>query len=418
VKPTTARSAQRAPHRSVLGYLRLPLSAAPMMVLVLFTAGFTFFARGGLLALIEGRIPNPLAILGTAILASWFFKYCFALLDAAISGAAEPPVLSVEIVSPFEEQRPLAQLALIGLGVFAARAAGRSFGVLAALAAAGVLLALLPASLAVMGITSNPLRAAWPPALLAVTRALGRRYAAVWLALALCGAALYGLWHLTQSFALLAAGTQLTLLEVFAVIGGAVHEERFALGLETQTREDRESSREAREHDAERAAMLDESYGHARLGRLTEALSMLDAWIARHCADERGFAEYTALLAASSRWEEPKLADRIAERYLTWLLRRGETGRAVDALEQHLRNNPTFRPREPAQAARLAELAVLAGKRTLSQRLRSPGPDGAKLEPPAAAAVTKVSEDAAETHSPTDTLSPQDTSSAGDSHNA
>jgi hypothetical protein len=366
VKPDKAQSAA---HRGVLHYMRLPLGAAPLMVVVLFTAGFTFFARSGLLALIDGRIPNIMAILGTAILASWFFKYCFALLDAAIRGAAEPPVMSVEILSPFEEQRPLAQLALIGLGAFGLVATERSFGPLAALAVAGVLLALLPASLAVMGITSNPLRAAWPPALLAVTRTLGRRYAAVWLALALCSGVLYGLWHLTSSFALLAAGTQLALLEVFAVIGGAVHEERFALGLETETREDRESSRETREHTAARAAMLDASYAKTRLKRLADAWRDIEQWLARHGTPERGFAEYAALFEATLAWDEPAIADRLTSEYLGWLLRRGESGHALQVLERRLARNPNYRP-EAGLAGRLAELAKLAGKPTLSRALR------------------------------------------------
>jgi hypothetical protein len=354
----------------VVSYLRLPLGLAPLLVIVLFTAGFAFFWRSGLLALIEGRIPNPLAILGTLILASWLFKYCFALLDAAIRGAPEPPVLSVEILSPFEEQRPLAQLALIGLAVLAVIAAGRTFGPLAALALAGVLLALLPASIAVMGITSNPLRAAWPPAWLAVTRALGRRYAAVWLALALCGAALYGLWHLTGSFALLAAGTQLALLEVFAVIGGAVHEERFALGLETQTHGDRESSRDAREHTAARAAMLDASYAKTRLKRLGEAWQDIEQWLARHDTAERGFAEYAAVFEATLAWDEPAIGDRLTHEYLHWLLRRGETGHALQVLEQRLARNPRYRPADARTTARLAELAGLAGKTALSRTLR------------------------------------------------
>ena len=363
-------SAQRAAHRGVLTHMRLPFGAAPLMVVVLFTAGFTFFARGGLLALIEGRIPNIMAILGTAILASWFFKYCFALLDAAIRGAAEPPVLSVEILSPFEEQRPLAQLALIGLGAFALIAAGRTFGPLAALAVGGVLLALLPASVAVMGITSNPQRAAWPPALGAVIRTLGRRYAAVWLALALCGAALSGLWHLTSSFALLAAGTQLALLEVFAVIGGAVHEERFALGLEVLTREDRESDRESREHTAARAAMLDTSYAKTRLKRWADAWQDIEQWLARHGTPERGFAEYAAVFEATQAWDEPVIADRLTTEYLGWLLRRGESGHALQVLERRLARNGHYRPTDAGLAARLAELASLAGKPTLSRALR------------------------------------------------
>ena len=54
------------------------------------------------------------------LLLSWFFKYCFILLDAIVTGAHEPPVLSIEMVNPVDEQRPLAQALLIAGGAMLA----------------------------------------------------------------------------------------------------------------------------------------------------------------------------------------------------------------------------------------------------------------------------------------------------------
>ena len=79
-------------------YLLFPLRGAALVLVVSFTLGQVLAVRAGLLGI-------PLAV----ILVSWFFKYCFVLLDAIVAGEEEPPVLSAEMVNPVSEQRPLAQ---------------------------------------------------------------------------------------------------------------------------------------------------------------------------------------------------------------------------------------------------------------------------------------------------------------------
>jgi hypothetical protein len=110
------------------------------------------------------------------LLLSWFFKYGFVVLDAIVAGDAEPPVLSIEMVNPISEQRPLALALLItveGMLVVALQKyAGRAAGLCAVL----VLTWALPANIAVLGVTRNPFQAIWPPTLFAFIRALGRDY--------------------------------------------------------------------------------------------------------------------------------------------------------------------------------------------------------------------------------------------------
>ena len=71
-------------------YLLMPFRAAPLMLVVVLTILWTVFIKfGGLLG-----IP------GDFILLSWFFKYCYSLLDAVIAGHKELPVMSVEMLNP------------------------------------------------------------------------------------------------------------------------------------------------------------------------------------------------------------------------------------------------------------------------------------------------------------------------------
>ena len=82
-----------------------PFHSSPLILVVVFTLGLTF-SVGSLFGL-------PL----TFILVSWFAKYCFVLLDSVVAGDEEAPVLSVEMVNPVSEQRPLAQVALVRMAL-------------------------------------------------------------------------------------------------------------------------------------------------------------------------------------------------------------------------------------------------------------------------------------------------------------
>jgi hypothetical protein len=339
-------------------YLLWPFTLTPLLLVGIFTILWVLA--------IHARLTG---ILMDVILFSWFNKYCFAFLDAIIAGAAEPPVMSVEMVNPFNEQRPIVLLALLSLDLSLVYFAA-TFSHALAVALGAMVIALLPANVAVLSLTSSMFHMVSPVTLVRLIRGWGLHY--LWLigGLLACYAALYGLWTWTDSVALLAAGSQLTFLLMFALVGAAVHEHRFALGIQTRTLSERQLERRAAEHAAARGAMLDHSYALLRLKRTAEAWSAIEAWIGEHGQDERGFAECEALLAATTRWDGPQIADRVADHYLGWLLKRGENGHAVDVLEQRVQANAAFRPTQPAVRLRLAELAAHAGKGSLSRTLK------------------------------------------------
>ncbi len=341
-------------------FLLLPLRPAPLILVALFTAGL--------------RIAVALRFMGiplAAILVSWFFKYCFVLLDSAVAGEEEPPVLSLEMVNPIDEQRPLAALLVIAAGCAVAELARSVAGEPGLIVLGALLLASLPASVAVLGLTSNPLRAASPVALAGLIRGLGRHYVKLVLATLALGAGLYVLVRLDAPPSLSLAVGQLAFLFVFALIGGVVHENRLALGIATRTREERRAERALREHVTERKRMLDRSFAQLRLGRTADSWSEIERWIGAHCRGERTDAEFNALLDSTMKWAPPLVADRLASEYLARLLAERDNGRALETLERRLAGNPKFRPTPPEHARRLRELAGLAGKRALCRQLDS-----------------------------------------------
>ncbi len=77
----------------------------------------------------------------------WVLKYCYVLIEHIADGRFEPPVMSTDMLSPFEA-RPWAQLIIVVGGVTACIALGGTAGAVLAT----VLVLLLPATIAVLGV--------------------------------------------------------------------------------------------------------------------------------------------------------------------------------------------------------------------------------------------------------------------------
>ena len=135
-------------------YVLFPFRGGALALVLTFTLGLELAIHAGYGGWLLGFM-----------LMSWFFKYCFILLDAIVTGATEPPVLSIEMINPINEQRPLGQALLIAGGGALSYALGQLVGPALGWLTAALLLLLLPASIATLGLTGNLLRAAWPPEL-------------------------------------------------------------------------------------------------------------------------------------------------------------------------------------------------------------------------------------------------------------
>src|SRR5579859_5688170 len=88
----------------VLSHLLRPLRGGAAGVLIVFALLLSVAAKAGLMGI-------PLAV----ILTSWFFKYAYVLFDHTVRGFDEPPALDIQMLNPLDEQRPTAQVAILGL---------------------------------------------------------------------------------------------------------------------------------------------------------------------------------------------------------------------------------------------------------------------------------------------------------------
>lgn len=341
-------------------YFLLPLHSTTLLLLGTFTLGWALVAKAGFLGI-------PLGL----ILLSWFFKYCFVLLDSIVAGTEEPPVLAIEMVNPIDEQRPLAQAAIIVFAILLVRAIFAHLGRLAGLASGSILLFELPASVAALGLTGNPFRAVWPPEIWAITRACGREYVLIIISMFAAGVLVYGLLHSGAPLWLVIAMVQLWFLFAFSLVGGAIFEHRNELGIESRTRGERETELKERDHVLERNRMLDRAYANFRVRKPSEGWQEIQAWLERHAKGDQPLRELAAVLRSASSWDDARPADRLASELIAALLAMKENGKALEVLEQRLLSNPGFRPAQPAQVARLAELASAAGKPALRRRIES-----------------------------------------------
>jgi hypothetical protein len=339
-------------------YGLLPFHTTPLLLVVVFSIGLG-------LALKAGFMGIPLGLL----LLSWFFKYCFVLLDSVVAGDDEPPVLSIEMVNPISEQRPLVlALLIIAEGMLVATVQ-KYAGFATGLCVVAALTWLLPANIAVLGVTRNPFIALWPPALVSLIRAFGRDYV-VLNAVTLISAAIFywiGVHEVSTWLALIA--TQLLFLLTFALVGGAIFEHRLELGIDSKTRQERFTERAAREHQSERQQMLDRAYSRFGVRKPLEGWQEIEDWLRQQGQGENQLVEYRAVLEAASKWDDARAADRLANDLVAILLAKRATGEALIVVEQRFATNPQFQVSPPAQALRIAELAGAAGKRALQRRL-------------------------------------------------
>ena len=339
-------------------YLLMPFRSTPLILVVIFSIG-------GVAAGLTGIFGIPLAL----ILVSWFFKYCYVLLDAVVAGNEELPVLSVEMLNPVDEQRPLVQAVMVVLGATLCWWLYHAAGALAAYVMGALLLGVLPATVALLAISDSWLHALSPVVVGRLIRGLGPTY--VYMVAVVVG----GVWVIILAGKLIdsqfigLALLQLVFLAMFCFIGGALFERRVELQLATRTFGERVAEREERYHVEARAAVLDRSFALLRLKRRSEAWANLEPWIREHCPDTHPFTEYHALLTATCGWDDPVIGDRVTDEYVERLLANGETGMALDALGLRLASNPAFYPQTPAYAERLTELATLAGRKAMSRLL-------------------------------------------------
>jgi hypothetical protein len=334
-------------HLNLLHHLVRPARSGAAAVLVVFAFLLVLAAKAGLVGI-------PLALL----VISWFFKYAYVLFDHTVRGFDEPPTLDIQMMNPVNEQRPLAQVAILALIGYAVYLTQEHVGAIAAIGLAVVCLFFLPASVAILGLESNILKAANPVYWFSLVRGLGILYGAVLLVvlgyalgLRLLGA--FDLWLPVE----IGLG-MFAVLSVFSFLGGALYERRHELNLETWVSPERTAALETQQTLRENDQLVHEAYGLMRAGSHVKSFRMLEEWL-----KGRGYTpeDYRWLCERTASWDDPRYVTRLTEEFVARLLMLKRTGEALDVVGQRLDLDPGFRPKSAADTLSIAQLAARGG---------------------------------------------------------
>ena len=337
----------RATHLNLLHHLFRPARGGAAAVVVVFA--FLLF-----IAVKASLVGLPLALL----VISWFFKYAYILFDHTVRGFDEPPTLDIQMMNPIDEQRPLAQVVILGLIGYAVYQTYDHFGTGAAVGLTIVCLLFLPASVAILGLESNLLKAAYPMYWFSLVRGLGILYGAVLLVMVAYALGLRLLWAFDLWLPVEFVIGMFAVLSVFSFLGGALYERRHELNLETWASPERTAALENQQTQRENDKVVHEAYGLMRADSHIKSFQMLEDWLKSHGNTPE---DYRWLCERTLSWDDPRYVTRLSEELVARLLTLKRTGEALDVVTQRLDLDPKFRPKSAADTLAIAQLAARGG---------------------------------------------------------
>ena len=155
-------------------------------------------------------------------------------------------------------------------------------------------------------------------------------------------------------------------LACFSLAGGVLYEYRDDLGLDPMYTPERAEAKVDRDRQREFDRLADGIFAQWRGGSFRNAWNQVETHL-RGSADP--MEALTEFYERASTWSDQRLADRLAQELLPKLLLARRTGQALDVVRSRVRQNVQFRPLQPSDTLRLAELARDAGDRPTARAL-------------------------------------------------
>ena len=292
---------------SFLRALFVPWSLASVLFIAFSAALLAFFLGKGVFG-----------VVGSYFLLAWLFKYAFVVLEHVANGRFEAPVVSVEMLGPFE-QRPLILVAWCLITYVTARTLSGAAGT----ALITTVLILLPATVAVLGLGLGVFQSINPLTLWRTMRGLGIYYFGALGLMAAAATLIFimgkmGAWNM-----LTIAVAEVAVLTVFSTLGGALFMRRLEIGHEPIVSPERSKENEDREHSRRLSAMLDDLYTQTRIKKHELALNILGQWLAQ--TDNRYIvSDADTISARVAAWNDSKALSLTSRALVAELGKRGK----------------------------------------------------------------------------------------------
>jgi hypothetical protein len=342
---------------TLLRAMAFPLHMSSVLFIAMSSLILALITRGQGAAIFMSILPIYMMMV-------WLTQFAFTMIDDVANGRREAATATAEMLSPFGDPRCWvhpALAAIIALFLFWQPQ----------IPPAPVLLVawlLFPASIGAIAVSSRVLDALNPVAMWQVMRGLGPYYVLLLVATLFAGLLLVwiaqsDLWSVAK-FAL----AELTLLEVYALIGGTLHQRRLELGFEPISNPERELEAAETERELRRQKVFDDVYRKLRVRETPKAIAAAREWFDALPNIELQ-RDVAALLEASRSWSEPKAFGNFAQGLITHLLSARQPGLALATAEEATRQASTFAPTLEADAVALARYAQQTGRKGVARAL-------------------------------------------------
>jgi hypothetical protein len=342
------------------------MSVLRALVLPFYPTSLIFVALSAALLAVTALLPSEAAILRIIpafFLLSWLFKYAYSMLDDAANGLSQPPVLSPEMLGPFEA-RPLLQLFLCAIVYKVVALTGGALGS----AILVIYLLLLPASIGVLGATQDVVAAMNPLALLRTVRALGWYYLLI---LALIGCYAFAFSFLNRipmwkgaSYALL----ELAVLSIFSLIGAAMFLRHIQMGFEPRASPEWKAAAAEGERLKRRSQILDEVYGFIRVHDSRRAAEPLRHWLSGLDAQQVP-QDVRAIMTQVAQWNSDRGLAEVAQCVVGYLIKIAKLDLALETLDTMLRQLPSYALESEEETVVLARRAKAMGNAQLARTI-------------------------------------------------
>ena len=306
-------------------------------------------AWGGLLGLFL------LALILPAVL-----RYQMRILDARARGA-DPGPLQADDVLWMHHPWSLFQLVHIAIIIYVLYFAGSRYGIGAMLAAAAILAAVIPASLAILAITRSPLESLNPLSIGRLIEKVGTPY---WLLPTFFVLVAWLQWWIQESFLPTFFADFLVFysnIVLYAMIGVVIRP--FNLHQEVDIHDPVEPQQEVLDErlEKDRTKVLDHAYGFISRDNRAGGFRHIESWLRQDPDPESAWPWFFEQML---RWEDKHPALLFGQSYLHALLQEGDESTAVKVLMRCRALNDAFKPLPDDMP-----LAIKAAEKSQNQEL-------------------------------------------------
>lgn len=317
--------------------------------------------------------------LGVLLLLS-LWRYGYAVLRYAAQGRPEFPGPGIETCNPFGEGVLVAHM-LFFPGVFAWAAftsAMAERGVFWVWLLLAVLVAIFPASAAIVAISRNLLQSLNPSRWAHVAKTFGSDYLAVVAGFAIIAYLSARAWEQgvqagsSADLALGCFGGVWLLLASFAFIGATLREHRddFDIPGSWESREARRERHELEDREAEWQSSVDRAHAYLRSGKTAEGYAALREVVTGAPSAVEDLVAHQWLFETLWSWQDRSAALAIGRKLIPKLLENNASMDALDVFRRCRRQDPDYRI-DYDPTSRLLAQAEAVGQTALADELRA-----------------------------------------------